>query len=57
MLGENRGGVIKLLFIEHLECDRPFTRHFTCMIVMNLHSTPVRYIPLVSHLTNEGTGA
>lgn len=48
MLGENRRGVIKLLFIEHLECDRPFTGYFTCMIVMNLHSAPVRYTPLVS---------
>lgn len=32
MLGENRGGVIKLLFIEHLECDRPFTGYVTCMV-------------------------
>lgn len=38
MFGENRGGVIELLFMERLVCDRLFTGSSTCMIVMNLHS-------------------
>lgn len=61
VLWEHKGGIIKLLFVEHLVYDRPgtSTRHFTCVFVTHAHSCPVgrhRALGSLLYLLSKGAG-